>query len=259
MKIRARTLPFGEVKFQARLGERTRLHSHEFVTLGAVRGSGEARYRFGGESSLPLREGGVLLFPLRHPHRLERSAGAFEGYWMLHLRPGSLEPFPQTSPLFLDNAALHRRFLDLCETLLESSAANPLRSVEAFLPHLFERIPEHPLSLSGERSALEAVRRHLEAHVDAPFDLTELAERFGFGRSALSRRFKEAYGLSPRQYLINLRVHRVKRLLDEGWELARASLECGFYDQSHLYPYFRGIFGVSPAAYRRALRRSSPQ
>jgi AraC family transcriptional regulator len=45
-----------------------------------------------------------------------------------------------------------------------------------------------------------------------------------------------------------------EQLRDERWSLAHVATECGFSDQSHLARVFKQAIGMSPGAWRRALR-----
>jgi AraC-like DNA-binding protein len=262
MQLRARTLPFGEVKCQSDLGRRTRLHRHDFPVLGAVEGGGCALYEIGGDPALRLDRGSLLLFGPGIPHRLLSRSGTIRRYRVLHLDPDWLRSrFGDARPLFarprIDDPGTVRRFHRLCVRLIEEESRALEAELSAFLRPLL--LPRNPVAAPGKTpDPIPAVREHLELHPAEEFRLDELARLYGIDRYRLIRRFKEAYGLTPRQYLINLRIHRVKRMLEAGMELSEAALENGFYDQSHLYPYFHGVFGVSPAAYLRALRSRPP-
>jgi len=46
-----------------------------------------------------------------------------------------------------------------------------------------------------------------------------------------------------------------EKLRDGGLSLTDVAAECGFTDQSHFTREFRRAFGVSPGAWRRALKQ----
>jgi len=246
--LQARTLSFGEVKYHPRTpGRREWLHTHPFWVLGALEGRGEARYLLSG-SEVTLKEGRLLGFAPHAPHRLLEYQGAIGGYWVLHLDPERGATLPRG---IRECSRLWEDFCDLARRLLSREAGE--EELERFLAALGSEA-ERPIPDPGEVERIEAVGRYLEEHLEEPFELEALAEAFGMSPYTLIRRFKKRYGLPPRHYLINRRVHRAKELLAQGAQLSEAALECGFYDQSHLYGYFRGVFGVTPAAYLRALR-----
>ena len=66
-----------------------------------------------------------------------------------------------------------------------------------------------------------------------------------------SRLFKQSTGLSPYQYIIQSRVDRAKRLLDQGLAIADIAYSVGFASQSHLNRHFKRLVGVTPKAFLR--------
>ncbi|MGH8518111.1 MAG: helix-turn-helix transcriptional regulator [Panacagrimonas sp.] len=81
----------------------------------------------------------------------------------------------------------------------------------------------------------------------------EVARLCGLSRSHFSRAFKQTTGLSPREWQVRSRLHRVKELLaDPTRSIAEIATHCGFADQSHLTRVFAQHEAVTPARWRRA-------
>ena len=59
--------------------------------------------------------------------------------------------------------------------------------------------------------------------------------------------------MTPHQYILSQRLNHAKELLLQGENIAEVALHCGFSDQSHLYKYFKEVFGISPKAYQNSL------
>lgn len=108
------------------------------------------------------------------------------------------------------------------------------------------------------RMARWEVRRAIEFLQDTyrlEFDLHRLAKAAGLSKYYLEKVFKEAVGLSPHQYILQLRVDRAKNLLaSTSKSMVDISMELGFFDQSHFSNAFKRFTGVSPLAYRIATR-----
>jgi AraC-like DNA-binding protein len=69
--------------------------------------------------------------------------------------------------------------------------------------------------------------------------------------ATLERAFHEAYGTSPRQYQIHLRLMRGKELLKRGEaQVLTAAQACGFRDPKYFARLFKREFGCRPSAYR---------
>lgn len=105
-------------------------------------------------------------------------------------------------------------------------------------------------------SRMVRVVDYIEANLEAPLKLAELAALSGLSDFHFSRTFKRSSGHSPHQFVILRRLERVKRLLVQTeqsvTEIAHA---CGFASSQHLATVFRRRVGVSPTAYRRERRR----
>jgi AraC family transcriptional regulator len=84
-----------------------------------------------------------------------------------------------------------------------------------------------------------------------------LAREVGMHPVYITRCFRRAFGMSISQFKRAVRVRAVAGRLAAGAEtLATVASEAGFADQSHLTREFRRVTGVTPATYRRLLRRA---
>ncbi len=80
--------------------------------------------------------------------------------------------------------------------------------------------------------------------------LEELEHETGRTKFQLIRLFKQAYGITPHQFLLLVKAHKAKQLLTQGNSCVETSLACGFYDQSHFNRNFKRAFGVTPKNYK---------
>ena len=67
----------------------------------------------------------------------------------------------------------------------------------------------------------------------------------------LQRTFKEVMGVSPRQYVEEYRIGRLKMYLREGEPVVGALYKTGYNSQSWLYKNSRRKLGMTPGTYRR--------
>ncbi|HEX2679768.1 MAG TPA: helix-turn-helix transcriptional regulator [Candidatus Dormibacteraeota bacterium] len=90
--------------------------------------------------------------------------------------------------------------------------------------------------------------------LDNELSLESLAQESGYSRVHFVRMFRAATGRSPHNYLLNLRIERVRELLaNPALSLTDIALDCGFSSHSHMTRAFRQFLGVTPSEYRRAL------
>jgi AraC family transcriptional regulator len=96
------------------------------------------------------------------------------------------------------------------------------------------------------------VAGHIEANLDRPLPLPELAGIAKLSTSQFSRAFKGAFGKTPHAFIISRRVDRARQEILESEEpLSRIAVSCGFADQAHLARLFRRATGLAPSEWRR--------
>jgi AraC family transcriptional regulator len=101
---------------------------------------------------------------------------------------------------------------------------------------------------------LQRATDYMEAHLGHSLTLADLAVATGLSSSHFARRFKVTTGMPPHKYLIRLRVERAKRMLMGTDSLTDIALACGFTHQEHMTRIFHRETGITPAAFRRAMR-----
>ncbi len=107
----------------------------------------------------------------------------------------------------------------------------------------------------GDESILQ-VQDWLEEHFCTPLRIDEIAARFGFGVRNFKRRFKDATGQTPLNYLQDMRLERAKYLLETTKRtLDSITYDVGYEDSNSFRRLFQGRVGMSPAEYRRQFRQ----
>jgi LacI family transcriptional regulator len=105
----------------------------------------------------------------------------------------------------------------------------------------------------ADREVAHAVE-FIRAHGNEPVNVGSIMERAGVSRGTLERRFKQAMGQTPHEYLVQQRVRRAQEILlttpDASLDLA--AKQCGFRDRPELNRVFRRVTGRSPAAWRES-------
>jgi AraC family transcriptional regulator len=101
-------------------------------------------------------------------------------------------------------------------------------------------------------SKLKAVLDAIEAGLESPLRLDDLAQLAGVSVFHFARAFKASTGLAPHQHVLRRRVERAHDLIlhARGLPLSEIAAQCGFSDQSHMGLALRRLFGVSPMSLR---------
>ena len=97
------------------------------------------------------------------------------------------------------------------------------------------------------------VREWVDAHLNGPVAIVELAGLVNLSRSHFARMFQKSFGMPPHRWLLLRRVERAKQMLKQAIPLAHIASGCGFADQSHFTKVFTQLEGVTPGAWRRQL------
>jgi transcriptional regulator GlxA family with amidase domain len=112
-------------------------------------------------------------------------------------------------------------------------------------------VPEEP----DEAGALAPVLDWAVAHLDEPLTVEDLARRALMSPRTFARRFRDATGTTPLQWVLRQRILHAQHLL-EATELPIeiVASRCGFGSATALRVHFRRATGTTPQSYRRAFR-----
>jgi len=99
------------------------------------------------------------------------------------------------------------------------------------------------------RSAIE----YLQAHFMDKISIEHLARLSSMSLSTFERKFKQHFALTPKQYILNMRVHEACRLLPSCQSIERVALDTGFGGQSYFTAQFRSVVGITPKQYQRSV------
>lgn len=116
-------------------------------------------------------------------------------------------------------------------------------------PEKQTRIPENLL----------AARRLMHAALGRPLTLEDLARAAGMSEGYFCTRFKEVFGLSPMEYLIQHRMHHAIHLLaNPNLSITEIAAQCGYADAFFFSRMFKKHSGLSPREVRRRQATGQP-
>lgn len=99
---------------------------------------------------------------------------------------------------------------------------------------------------------LNKAYHHIQNQYDRKLSLSALADMAGLSRNHFLRCFKDAYGTSPKQLQIQLRIdHASRYLLETDMSILDISTKLGYEDQFSFSRQFREVTGVSPSRFRK--------
>ena len=154
----------------------------------------------------------------------------------------------------------------LCNTVISL----PVQNIEAYIKD-FEKLRSLSLfdgnragmmsvfyhilhSLSAESSSCNIIMpaiKYLENNYQNP-NLTnaELALKCNISEVYFRRIFTKHYNMTPKQFLIDIRINKSKQLLSEGaLKINAVAVKCGFSNQYHFCRVFKEKTGLTPTEY----------
>jgi len=101
---------------------------------------------------------------------------------------------------------------------------------------------------------LRRVIEFVEANMQRPLALADLARTAGLSRMHFAAQFREATGLRPHEYVLRRRIERAKEMLAaSAAPIAEVALHVGFSSQGHFTVVFKRFTGMSPYRWRCTL------
>lgn len=109
-----------------------------------------------------------------------------------------------------------------------------------------------PEMKGNDEVLLDRIMKEINAHIDDPdLNVERLASEVGVSRAHLHRKMKDLIGMTPSDYIRNIRLKRACELLKRpDIEVTQVAYKIGFTSQPHFSSHFKRYTGFSPSEYR---------
>lgn len=102
----------------------------------------------------------------------------------------------------------------------------------------------------------QQTKRYIKNQYMNDISIIEFAKSMGVDRSTLSTKFKEAFGVSPQEYLCNHRLKIARELLESSdYSPSEIARMCGHKNYANFSKMFAKRYGISPREYRKDTRK----
>ncbi len=159
----------------------------------------------------------------------------------------------------------HSKYLDHYEQLLTrlyeiAASANYIRDMKIFekltalLTLLMEESwnPESNRQNSFKKRNMQNLKEYLDEHYQEKITLEELSDIFYINKFYLTRIFKEQFGLTVNNYLLQIRITHAKQLLRfTDLPIEKIGQECGMRDANYFSRMFKKVEGSAPGEFRK--------
>lgn len=222
--------------------------------------SGSGRFEFE-KKQYKISANNIILYRPKEPQIYDFNTGTKAEFYWIHFGGTNAEtivnemgftssrtlPY-KNSQLFIDTVNfIHHEMSN--KKLLYKSSSN------AKMLNLFvdvARSNENSTKLSNNTaSAIESIRTEIEQTYFLNLSNDTYAEKCGMSTSYFLKCFKDATGLTPKQYRDNFRINAAKDLLiNSNYKIAQISQIIGFTDPLYFSRFFKKSVGISPIDYR---------
>lgn len=234
-------------------------HSHDHWQV-LIPLAGRMHLTLGDADYLLAPEWGVVLQPgIRHGFSFIDGEMAFlavnlpDGGWQAVTAAGVRQPVVRDVRLWLLGKLLAAE-LDAPGPDADEAVMAGLRQMAIYLGRA-QRADSAP-ALVAEPRILQAVDRIVQGYAE-PLTVAGLAESLAMSQRHFERRFREALGLSPRQFLIDVRLSAARELLaTTDRSVADVAFDVGFSNVSHFSDTFHARVGQSPRAFRQGAAKA---
>ena len=117
-----------------------------------------------------------------------------------------------------------------------------------------ENMDKEVIRQKRQLDKLSHVTQYMRENYDQELNLNEVALRFGYSPTYLSRIFRKYAQINYRTYLIDLRVkYAVRELVESDHEIGTIAMNHGFPDSRAFSKAFKKRYGCLPSEYRKRL------
>jgi AraC-like DNA-binding protein len=177
---------------------------------------------------------------------------------LFRMKPAPTTPSAYVTPLDQNLMGAVQRFLQSLDSHADRTVLAPMYLRE-IVYRLLGSEQRHRLvrsaMMESETNPIAASVRIMKTQIARPLTVAELAESACMSQSGFAHLFKETTGVSPYQFLKQLRLEHARKLLLDGRNVSSAASEVGYSSLSHFIEEFRRYFGETPGNYHEQLRR----
>lgn len=235
-------------------------HFHEQFSLG-VNKKGISQY-FNSGKEYVLKQNCLSIMNPNEVHACNASSEVLNEYYIMHLDYNwctsiqklindEVTTFANIPMHIFEDETFYKEYISLCDYLYSDE---PIDDKEDALITFFMKFFAQFLDESCEKvvdEKFEAMVAYLEKYYQENISLEQLSQTFDLNEFYIIRLFKSQMNLTPRAYLLNVKINKSKELLQQGLSIVDTALECGFFDQSHFHKNFLKIVATTPKEYQR--------
>lgn len=219
--------------------------------------SGEAKV-YNEDKYVIAKEGSIIIFPPNKGYKHTNNDLPISYFWVHFtgsdvpsiLNRYGIKLFPE-----INKANGESRIPNRFQKLFDGFAKNDKfrdYDLSSLLDRLLVEIGRSISVEQGEKMLFAKSIRYINEFYNKPIRITELAKMENVSMTTYNLHFKNQMGMSPTQYILTLRMHSAKELLESSKLSVRdIGAMCGYDDFNFFTKVFKKHSGKSPSAYRK--------
>lgn len=197
-----------------------------------------------GNTRLISKPGDVLFLPANTPYKVEYSVGESIVVHFEHCNY-----FEAENVCFEKRLEIATRFQRLLEAWNQQHSVNQAKSI---IYDILEKMANDQKTSISDTAVANCVCYMDEHFCDPKLDIETVCGVAFISVSSLQRAFAKYFEMSPKQYLIQLRMNRALELLTENeLSVKEISFVCGFTDEKYFSRAFKKKYGYPPSLLRK--------
>jgi len=242
---------FAELKYTETISSKYKKHFHTHFGITLI-DKGSLKISYDKYAPKELNNCAIAIFNPLQVHFTESLTA--QGYYVLFLDKEwckSLQDNIFISDTIINDSILYMQFKILFKKILTGHICNPSSVLEKIMKDFFQN--HGSIQIKKETTIVRKIKALVEENSDTSFSLEDVSRSMGYNKSYIVRLFKKEVGLTPQQYILNVKVNKAKDFLTYATNesLSNISVNTGFFDQSHFNRNFESTFGTSPKMYKK--------
>ncbi len=143
---------------------------------------------------------------------------------------------------------------EIFDTSLNNTLSDKIRCIGQ-IHSIFSLLAKSSATAELSHDWIAEAKQFMQNHYEDAISVSDIANSLNFERSYFSKRYKEITGISPGEWLIELRIKKAKKLLESTVvPIKNISYSIGISDPLYFSRLFRQRVGMSPAQYRKQVK-----
>lgn len=229
-----------------------RKHLNAFLMFYIHSGEMQFTYR---DQSFTASADDIVLIDCNFPHHYYTKREAQFSWFHFHGNASQAYCdllWKNNGALFSKQYGLEKDFQKILRMLPLDANADDRMSV--VIHHILSSLNTQGHAAHNVSSQIQAAKDWMDEHFHENIQIEEVAAQVSLSRFYFSRRFREETGLSPHEYLLNLRLSYAKLQLSESDDsIEEIAYDCAFCSASNLIRAFKKSTGLTPYQFRKTV------